>query len=417
MKRAGFALAILAAALALASCGSGSRSSDTVGVRIRGDSLTVYASVPLHGASRVSGQAVVNAAQLALNEAGDRVGRYRIVLKVLDDATVKSGGWDPVQTTANAKVAVLDPTTIGYLGDLNSGASAISIPPLNRAGIPQISPTSAAVGLTASVPGAFPGEPEKYYPTGVRTFARTAPTNQVQAVAQVEVQKDMGCATTYVLDDGEVDGADAARSFEVAAQAGGVKLVGIQAFVRGAKNYTALATAVKAVAPDCVLISADTESGAVLLTKQLAQVMPAVKFFCTQGLAESTYTEPGEGGLPLSLDPRVVLTAATLGLSDYPPSATRFTAAYQRIYGPPELDAIFGYEAMNLLLDSIGRATDHGQIAPERSKVVSAMFATRNRHGAIGTYSIQRDGDTTIKRYGVYGIVAGRLSFWEAVDA
>jgi branched-chain amino acid transport system substrate-binding protein len=417
MKRAGFALAILAAALAQASCGSGTGSNDTVGNRIRGDTLTVYASVPLHGASRVSGQAVANAEQLALNQARDRVGRYRIVLKVLDDATVKSDGWDPGQTTANARVAVLDPTTIGYLGDLNSGASAISIPPLNRAGIPQISPTSAAVGLTSSAPGAFPGEPQKYYPTGVRTFARIAPTNQVQGVAQVEVQKDMGCATTYVLDDGEVDGADAARSFEVAAQAGGIKLAGIQPFVRGAKNYIALAKGVKAVDPDCVLISADTESGAALLTEQLARAMPAAKIFCTQGLAESTYTEPGEGGLPLSLDPRVVLTAPTLGLSDYPASARRFTAAYQRIYGPPEPDAIFGYEAMNLLLDAIGRATDHGRIAAERSNVVSAIFATRDRHGAIGTYSIQRDGDSNLKRYGVYGIVAGQLSFWEAVDA
>ena len=55
------------------------------------------------------------------------------------------------------KVVVLYPTTIGYVGDLNSGASAISIPPLNRAGIPQVSPTSTAVGLTSSALGSFPG--------------------------------------------------------------------------------------------------------------------------------------------------------------------------------------------------------------------------------------------------------------------
>ena len=169
---------------------------------------------------------MVLGARLALAEARGHVGEYRIALKVLDDATVARGGWDPGQTTINAKVAVLDPTTIAYLGELNSGASAVSIPPLNRAGIPQVSPTSTAVGLTTSAPGAFPGEPQKYYPSGIRTFARVVPNDTVQAVAQVRVQKSMGCTRTYVLDDDEVDGADAARSFALAAQSAGLRLVG-----------------------------------------------------------------------------------------------------------------------------------------------------------------------------------------------
>jgi hypothetical protein len=35
----------------------------------------------------------------------------------------------------------------------------------------------------------------------------------------------------------------------------------------------------------------------------------------------------------------------------------------------------------------------------------------------LGTYSINRDGDTTLHRYGVYGIVDGRLTFWQAIAA
>jgi hypothetical protein len=35
----------------------------------------------------------------------------------------------------------------------------------------------------------------------------------------------------------------------------------------------------------------------------------------------------------------------------------------------------------------------------------------------LGTYSIDRNGDTTLRRYGVYTIVAGRLTFWQAMDA
>ena len=62
-----------------------------------------------------------------------------------------------MQTTANAHAAADDNSTIGYVGEFNSGASAISIPVLNRAGIPQISPTSTAVGLTSGAVGAAPG--------------------------------------------------------------------------------------------------------------------------------------------------------------------------------------------------------------------------------------------------------------------
>jgi branched-chain amino acid transport system substrate-binding protein len=409
-------VALLAAVVGVGACGSSSGKT-LAATQIRGKTLTIYASAPLRGRSSVTGQSVIDGASLALEQVGDRIGRYRIALKVLDDATVQRGGWDPGQTTINVRVAVLNPTTIGYVGDLNSGASAISIPPLNRAGIPQVSPTSAGVGLTSSAPGAFPGEPQKYYPTGIRTFARVVPNNRIQAIAQVRVQKGMGCQSTYVLNDGEVDGADAARSFEVAAMAAHLRLAGVAEFVRDATSYKALAAGIAHIGPDCVLIAADTESGAVLLTTQLAAAMPNVKIFGTAGLAETTFANPADGGIPLSIDPQVVITAPTLALSEYPPSARAFNAAYQRRFGPPQPDAIFGYEAMSLMIDAIVRATDHGTLAAERSKVRDAIFDTRDRHSVLGTYSIDRNGDTTMRRYGVYTIIGGRLTFWESIDA
>jgi branched-chain amino acid transport system substrate-binding protein len=401
--------------LALSGCGTGKK--DTPGARIRGRNLTIYVSVPLRGASRVSGNAVIYGARLALAQARGRIGEYRITLKALDDATVQRGGWDPGQTTINARTAVLDPTTIAYLGELNSGASAVSIPPLNRAGIPQVSPTSTAVGLTAAGPGAFPGEPQKYYPTGVRTFARVVPNDTVQALAQVRAQQTMGCHATYVLDDGEVDGADGARSFGLAAQAAHLHLVGLQAFPRNATSYQSLAAGVAQTHPDCVLISADAESGAVLLTEQLAAAMPDAKIFGSAGLAESTYTDPAQGGIPSSIDSRVVLTAPTLGQSQYPASARAFNAAYQRRFGAVEPDSIFGYEAMSLLLSAITSATNGGTEPALRSAVRAALFATHDRHSVLGSYSIDRNGDTTLRRYGLYVISSGRLAFWQAIVA
>ena len=44
------------------------------------------------------------------------------------------------QTAQNARKAAQDDKAVAYIGEFNSGASAISIPILNEAGIPQISP-------------------------------------------------------------------------------------------------------------------------------------------------------------------------------------------------------------------------------------------------------------------------------------
>jgi branched-chain amino acid transport system substrate-binding protein len=396
----------------LAGCGGAGRAGD----RIRGTTLTIYSSGPMHGASSVSARAVLSGERLALAQAQGRIGNYRLVLKSLDDSTAQRDEWDPGQTTVDAHEAVSDRTTIGYLGDLDSGASAISIPVLNRMGIPQISPASTAVGLTSGGPGASPGEPQKYYPTGVRSYVRIVPNDAVQAVVQVKLQRSLGCARTYVVDDGEFDGQAFAATFALAAQAARLAVAGVQAFDPRASDYSSLAASIAQLAPDCVLLSAITENHAVLVSRQLAAALPSATIFASAGMAESTYTDPAQGGIPIELDPRVLITVATLRPSVYPPAGRAFFAAYDREYGPPQPYAIYGYEAMRLLLTAISRATHGGTRPAQRSKVLAALFATRSRHSAVGVYSIDGNGDTTQRSYGVYRVVDGHLEYWHAVD-
>jgi branched-chain amino acid transport system substrate-binding protein len=395
---------------ALAGCGS----SKPPEARIQGTTLTVYFSGPLQGASSSGAQAALDGARMALTETHGRVGKYRIALRALDDATPQSLGWDPSQTTVNARVAIQDQSTIGYLGEFNSGASAVSIPLLNRAGIAEISPASTAVGLTSAGPGSAPGEPQKYYPLGKRTFARVVPSDAIQAAALVRLQQTVGCHSTFVLDDGEVDGEDTALTYVLTAKAAGVRVVGVQIFQRHASDYRSLAAGVAGSGADCVLISAIDEPSAVLLTEQIADALPDARIFATNGLADSAYTDPLNGGIPSSLDGRVLLTSATLPPSLYPESGEAFLAQYTRAYGAPEPQAIYGYTAMALMLHAIAHATDGGRLAAYRSKVVAALVATARIRSPLGTYRIGASGDTTIDRYGIYRIVSGRLSFVEA---
>jgi branched-chain amino acid transport system substrate-binding protein len=399
------------APLALTGCSGGSTPN-----RIHGARLTIYAGIPLEGASNVSGEAMLNGASIALDQVSDRIGRYHVVFRTLDDATVKAGGWDPAMAQADARIVAADHTAVGYIGDFNSGASAISIPLLNRARIAQISATNTAVGLTTAAPGSSPGEPQKYYPTGIRTYVRVVPNDTVQANAQVQLEQSLDCTRTFVVDDGEVDGLEGAMSFAAAAQTAGLQIAGVQSFPPHANDYTSFAAGVAATAPDCIMISARTEAGAPLVTEQLAAALPHALILGCSGLAESTYVDPALGGIPAALDRRVLVMSPMLGLPDYPPAAADFLRRYTVQFGPPEPTALFGYEAMNLLLHAIARATHGGRGPVLRSRVIDAMFATHDRDSVLGNYSIDPNGDTTIRSYGVWRVVDGRLVFWKALQ-
>jgi branched-chain amino acid transport system substrate-binding protein len=416
MNRAAVALAVMLVMALVGTAGCGQTTSSTTTDQIGGSTLRIYSSVPLQGASAAQGRAILNGERLALRQLHDRIGRYRIALVALDDATLKRGAWDPGQTTLNARRAALDPSTIGYLGEDDSGATAVSIPVLNRAGIPQVSATSTAVGLTSGAPGASPGEPQKYYPTKIRTFARVIPNDTVQAVAQIRLQQSLGCTSTYVLDDGEVDGYDAATAFQLTAPSSHLKVAGVQTFDPRATDYTSLARAIARIAPDCILISAAVESHAVLLTEQVAAALPGALLFGTAELAEPSYVDPARGGISRSLDERISLTAAALGARDYPPAGRAFLAAYDRSFGRPAPSAIFGYEAMSLMLSAISRATDNGTRRVDRPAVLRELFATRAREGALGIYSIDSDGDTTLRSFGAYGVTDGHLQFLRTIQ-
>ena len=107
-----------------------------------GKSLTIYSSLPLQGASRPQSEDVIRGEKLALKQAGNKAGDFTIKYVSLDDATAAAGKWEAGQTSANARKAAQDDSAIAYLGEFNSGASAISIPITNEAGILQVSPSN-----------------------------------------------------------------------------------------------------------------------------------------------------------------------------------------------------------------------------------------------------------------------------------
>jgi branched-chain amino acid transport system substrate-binding protein len=379
-----------------------------------GKTVTVYSSLPLQGASRPQTTAMVNGIKLALEQAGNKAGDFTVQYESLDDSTAQAGSWTPEATTANARKAAQDDATAVYIGEFNSGASAVSIPILNEGGVPQISPANTAVGLTSDEPGANPGEPDKYYPTGQRTYTRIVPKDTIQGAALATVMKEDGCTKVQLTNDKEVYGAGLASNIESAAEAQSLEIIANDAIDKNAANYRSLAQKAKGAGADCFIYSGITANNAVQLYKDFSAALPDAKLYGPDGVAESGFADPGEGGIPAEVASKVKVTVATLSPDEYPPEGQEFFTQFAEKYGEenPDPYAIYGYEAMRLALDAIERSG-----TGNKEDIIKALFETQDRSSVLGTYSIDENGDTTLTDYGVYTIDGGELTFDSTIKA
>jgi branched-chain amino acid transport system substrate-binding protein len=378
--------------------------------------VSVYSSLPLQGASRPQTTALVDGIKLALKQANNKAGNLTVKYTSLDDSTAQAGTWTPEATSANARKVAQDDSAIAYIGEFNSGASAISIPILNEVPIPQISPANTAVGLTSDEAGADQGEPEKYYPTGERHYVRIVPKDTVQGAAIATLMKEDGCQNAYILNDKEVYGAGLARNIESAAQDVGLEILGNEGIDPKAPNFRSQAATMKGEGADCFVFSGITANGAVQLYKDVAAALPDAKLYGPDGVAESGFADPAEGGIPADVQARTKLTVATLSPDEYPPEGQEFFKDFEAEYGEPNPDpyAIYGYEAMRLVLDT---CKELGDQCTDHQAFIEALFNTKGRDSVLGTYDIDENGDTTVTDYGVYTIEGGELKFDQTIKA
>jgi branched-chain amino acid transport system substrate-binding protein len=395
-------------AIGLAACGGNDNSSTSGGGGGR-TSLTIYSSLPLQGESRPQSEDVVDGEKLALEEAGGKVGKFTIKYVSLDDATAAAGKWDPGATSSDARKAAQDSSTIVYLGEFNSGASSISIPILNEAGILQISPSNTAVGLTRSQ-GADKGEPDKYYPSGKRTYGRVVPADHIQAAAQVTYQKDSGCKKTYILNDKEVYGKGLADQVQTIAKAQGLQIAGNEGIDTKAANFRSLAQKVKASGADCMFFGGITQNKGVQVFTDVNAANPTMKLFGPDGVADIFVTK-----ISNKVAAQTYITNPTLDPKLYPPAAQDFFKTFKQKYGhDPYPYAIYGYEAMKVALTAIQNAGDKGN---DRAAVIDAFFKIKNRDSVLGKYSIDENGDTTLTDYGADRVKNKKLVFDKVIKA
>jgi branched-chain amino acid transport system substrate-binding protein len=392
--------------LALGACGSSSSSSSSStssgASSSSGNTIDIYSSLPLQGASTAQTDPLVNGMKLALSQAGNKAGAFTVNFQSLDDSTAQAGKWDPTQTAANARKVATDPKAVYYIGEFNSGASEVSIPILNQAGIPQVSPANTYVGLTTNEPGSAPGEPQKYYPTGKRTYLRIVPRDTIQAAAGLLTMKHDGCTKVAVANDKEAYGAGLAALLELEKAKYGVTITSNTGIDPTSPNFRSYAQTIKGQGADCFYFAGIVSNGAVQITKDVNAALPNAKIYGGDGICTGSYTNPSMHGVPASIGPRIQCTVATQNLEAYP-GGKDFLSAYKAKFGTanPDPYAIYGYEVMKLGLQTIAGLGSKGN---DKAAVLAALFATKARQSVLGTYGFDANGDTTLKSYGLYKV-------------
>jgi len=397
------ALAALGASAAGCGAVGGAGASETSGKQ-----LAVYSSLPLQGPMAPISAEIVDGEKLALAQAGGHVGPFSVAYVSLDDADPTSGKLDPGATATDAKMAAQDASTIAYLGDYDSAATAVSLPLINAAGILQVSPASPYVGLTSTL-DAGQDEPQRFYPTGVRTFARLQGGDPAQAAAQIQLLRLLGVRRLYVIDDQDPFVMPLARMVSAQAESAGVRVLGADSITTSAGSvFTGEVEKVAASGAQAVFFAGSGGPGAAALWRALHEADSRLML-----LGSSEMVDDGFAARLGAAAASAYLTTPILSLDSYPPAAARVLADYRRRFGRAGgAYALYGYEAMSAVLDAIRRAGERGN---DRRAVIDSFFAARSRGSVLGRFSIRPDGEADVSRYGVDRVVGGRATFYRAL--
>jgi branched-chain amino acid transport system substrate-binding protein len=349
----------------------------------------VASDLPLQGAIRKQTVQISRAMIWALANKGWKAGSYKIGYQSCDDSTAQTGGWDTAKCATNAHLFANDRSVIGVLGTFNSGCAKIEIPILNRAQMAMVSPANTSPGITTTGPGADPGEPNKYYPTGTRNYARVVANDQFQGPADAMFTKSLGVKKVYVLNDKQTYGYGVALTYKNAAIKLGLKVMGFTGWDAKASSYEALATRIKKSGATAVFLGGIVCNNGAKLMQDIKAVDPKIQLQTPDG-----FSDPNANG--------AVANGAYISVAGEPPTKlTGAGAIFVKSFGKqigttPNPYAAYGAESMDLLLRAVAKG------GGQRSTTTKSLFGLSVTNSILGSYTINAQGDTSGSSITIY---------------
>ena len=381
---------------------SASCSPVTYGGEGRPDVL-IAASATMQGEYASHGIQIAQALKLVLADRGWRAGEYRVGLQICDEVKASGDVASPAKCRRNARAFSRNRSVLVVHGPAFSTCAIEMARILNRAPagpLPSLTAGPTYLGLTRSGPGVGRGEPEKYFPSGQRSFMRLAPPDDAQGAAGALYAKQQGARRLFALNDTEPFGFGVAEAFRVAGEGIGLTVAGTGRWDPKARSFRALAERVKRAGADAVYLGGYPFEGGPRLVKALREALgPEGEIIAPDGWNNLAVVE-GAGPAAEGFSP----TIAVLPNDKLPPAGREFAAEFEkRFRARPCCFSVHSAQAAHMMLDAIGDSDG------SRPQVLENLFDARVDDGYIGDFEIDRYGDTTLNRIAVYRIVDGRL--------
>ena len=326
--------------------------------------LVISSDLPLQGSSLDSNDSTNKAIELYLKSIKYKAGKYTVSFKKYDDATAAAGSWDAAKCAANAQAHVANKNEVAVMGTYNSGCAKIIVPVLNqdpKGPMLMVSDANTNPGLTKAW---NPGEPDVYYPNGVRNYARVCTTDDNQGSAAAQFAKSIGISKVYVLNDTQTYGQGVAQAFTTEAKKIGLTVLSSGATGEGwdakQSDYTALFTKIKALNPDMVYVGGIFDNNGGQLVKDKVAVLgdnTKVKFMGPDGFTgyPDLNKMPEAQGMYLSF---AGLSTDLLLANDPKGAGATFVKSYKKAYGKDPVGSypLYGVAAVQIILAAIAKS-------------------------------------------------------------
>ncbi|QAA32427.1 branched-chain amino acid ABC transporter substrate-binding protein [Clostridium manihotivorum] len=355
---------VLTTTIAMSGCAKGGNSSSN------GATVKIASVSPLSGSQAAIGESIKNGAKLALTERSDEFKKLNINLQFSpqDDQA------DPKVGVSVAQKLIADKDVLGVVGHYNSGVAIPSSEIYKNVNLAMVSPANTAVAVTER---------------GYEDVNRICTRDDVQGpVAADFALSDLSAKTAFVIHDKTTYGQGVADEFKKRFADKGGTVAGYEGITAGESDFSGVLNKVAQVKPDVVYFGGMYPEGS-LIIKQMKEKNITAKFIGPDGMDSAEVVKIAGDS---SKGVYYTTMAADVSLTD---AGRAWAEKYKKEFGnQPENYAIYGYDAMNVLLDGLKKAVqDNGNKKPTQDQVTKAVRSIKGFKGVATTVTFNSKGD------------------------
>ncbi len=341
--------------------------------------IKIASQSPLSGPQSALGTGIRNAAELAVEQVGDKLGFTDLQFVPYDDQATPDVG------ASNANQIAADQDILCVAGHLNSGVALAALPTYKSANLTMVSPANTNIRITDEFAG-----------TAYRVVGR----DDVQAPVAAQFAADQGYKNVYILHDKTDYGLGVAEAFRSKAEELGLTISGFEGTDEKAV-FDAVLNPVLAAQPDAVLWGGIYSEGGPLL-KQMRDKGIQAKFLGTDGLDNSELARlAGEAVIG------VQYTTVAGPPSEYPASAQLAQDYQAKFNAPAPAFAPQGYDSAAICLTAVAIAAQDAGGKPTRQQVNEAIKRLGTYEGVTGTVTFDEKGDRVPATYFILEVTSG----------